>query len=50
MEVSGRFHAPVALTPEKSPRYPLDRSRSERDGEEKNPIIAPAGNWRKYTL
>jgi hypothetical protein len=35
----------------KSPRYPLDtrlgrpQSRSGRDGEEKNPIIAPAGNW-----
>jgi hypothetical protein len=42
MEVSGQFHAPAALPPEKSPWYPLDRrlggpqSRSGRGGEEKN--------------
>jgi hypothetical protein len=42
MEVSGQFHSPVALTPEKEPWYPLDRrlgepqSRSGRGGEEKN--------------
>jgi hypothetical protein len=41
MEVSGQLHAPAALPPGKSPRYPLDRrlggpqSRSGRFGEEK---------------
>jgi hypothetical protein len=42
MEVSGHLHAPDALSPGKSPWYPLDRildgpqSRSGRGGEEKN--------------
>jgi hypothetical protein len=45
MEASGQLHAPVALPPGKSLRYPLDRrldwpqSRSGRCGEEKN--LAP---------
>jgi hypothetical protein len=50
MEVSGQFHAPAALTPEKGPRYPLDRrlgghqSRSECGDEEKKnagPVLQP---------
>jgi hypothetical protein len=42
MEVSGQLHAPDALPPWKSPRYPLDRRlggaqrRSGRCGEETN--------------
>jgi hypothetical protein len=41
MEVCGQLHAPAALSPGKSPLYPLDRrlgksqSRSGRRGEEK---------------
>jgi len=41
MEVSGQLHAPAALPPGKSPRYPLDRrlggppSQSRRGDEEK---------------
>jgi hypothetical protein len=48
MDGSGQLHAPAALTPGKSPRYPLDRrlggprSRSGRYGEEKN--LALPGN------
>jgi hypothetical protein len=47
MEVSSQLHAPAALTQEKSPRYPLDRSlggpqnRSGRGGDEKNPQSPP---------
>jgi hypothetical protein len=50
MTVSGQLHAPDALSPGKSPRYPLDRrlsgpqSRSGRGGGEKIRVIAPAGN------
>jgi hypothetical protein len=42
MEVTGQFHAAVALTPEKEPWYPLDKRlvgnqrRSGHVGEEKN--------------
>jgi hypothetical protein len=42
MGVSGQLHAPAALSPGESSRYPLDRrmggpqSRSGRGGEEKN--------------
>jgi hypothetical protein len=48
MEFSGQIHAPAALTPGKSPRYPLYRrlggsqSRSGRGGEEKNSQL-PSG-------
>jgi hypothetical protein len=48
MEVNCELHAPVALIPEKSSRYPLDRrllgpqSRSGRWGLDK--IFAPTGN------
>jgi hypothetical protein len=47
VEASGEFHAPAALPPGKSPRYPLDRrlrglqSRSGRHGEVK--ILTPTG-------
>jgi hypothetical protein len=40
MDVSDQLHVPAALTPPKSPQYPLDgrlcgpQSRSERYGEE----------------
>jgi hypothetical protein len=49
LDGSGQLHAPAALTPSKSPRYPLDRklggpqSRSGSGGE-KYPIIVPVGN------
>jgi hypothetical protein len=42
MEVSGQLHIPAALSPGKSPRYPLDRRlgrpqrRSGRGDEENN--------------
>jgi hypothetical protein len=45
--MSGQLHAPAALHPGKSPRYPLDRrlggpqGRSGRHGEEK--ILDPTG-------
>jgi len=49
--VSGQLHAPAALSPGRSPSYPLDRRlggpqrRSGRGGEEKNfqppPAIEP---------
>jgi hypothetical protein len=56
MEVSGKLHAPAALSPGKEPLVPLDRRLSERQsrsghgGEEKNsqplleirtPIVQP---------
>jgi hypothetical protein len=47
MEVSGKLHAPAALSQGKSPWYPLDRrlvgpqSRSEGGGEEKNSQLPP---------
>jgi hypothetical protein len=47
MEVSGQLHAPAALSPGKSPWYPLDRrlgwpqSRSGRGDEEKNSQTQP---------
>jgi hypothetical protein len=43
MEVCGQLHAPAALSPGKSPRYPLVRRlgglqiRRGRGGEDKNP-------------
>jgi hypothetical protein len=51
MEVSGQLHAPVALTPGKSLRYPLDRrlggpqTRSGQSGEDEKFHHATAGNW-----
>jgi len=45
MEVSGQLHAPAALSPGNSPRYPLDRrmggpqSRPGRGGQDKNPSL-----------
>jgi hypothetical protein len=42
MEVNGQLQAAAALSPEKNPRYPLDRrlgrpqSQFERGGEAKN--------------
>jgi len=46
MEVSGQFHASVALIQVKSPPYQLGGPKkwSGRGGEEKNLIIVPAGN------
>jgi hypothetical protein len=47
MEVSGQVHAPSALSSGKEPpdsRLGGLQSRSGRDGEEKNPFIAPVGN------
>jgi hypothetical protein len=47
MEVSGQFHASVALPPEKEPQFPLDRglggpqSRSGRGVEKKNSYLPP---------
>jgi hypothetical protein len=47
MEVSGQLHDPAALSPGKSPQYPLDRrlggpqSRSEHSIEEKNSQSLP---------
>jgi hypothetical protein len=47
MEVTGQLHAPAALLPGKSPRYPLDRrlgghhSRSGPGGEEKKSYHCP---------
>jgi hypothetical protein len=49
MEVSDQFHAPVAISPGKEPRYPPDRRLggtrrlSERGAKEKK-IPAPVGN------
>jgi hypothetical protein len=48
MEVSGQLHAPAALSPGKSPRYPFYRklggpqSRPGQHGEVK--IVYPTGN------
>jgi hypothetical protein len=53
MEMNGQLQAQAALPPEKEPRYPLYRgsggpqSQAGRSGEEKSPIVAPAGNWSR---
>jgi hypothetical protein len=50
MEASGQLHAPAALPPGKSLRYPLDRSLGgpqgwyERSGEVKNPCLCRESN------
>jgi hypothetical protein len=52
MEVSCQLHAPAALSPGKSPWYPLDRrlgghqNRSGRGGEEKNSQPRRGSNHR----